>query len=714
MIKKSVAIVGARDGSLWTYLLFHNLSTFGEAEIWPVSRTRAEVRGLPTVGDLSGVPRVPDVAVLIVNSAVANSVVAQAVEMKVPHIVLISDGYAERGTEEGLRLQRELVALVSGTGSRLYGPNGVGFADFRAGIAPLGAPIPADLTVGGVSIVSQSGSLTSTILGGLAEDGVGVDLCISIGNGAAFDPVDAMEAMLDRPTTTVIAAYLESFGGDRARLERTLTRASEQGVTIVLAKSGGSAVGAAIARSHTAALAGPDRLVDEVLAAHGVIRVRSMEELTRAAAIADYLHGRHGAADAPASAAPAGAPSAGAPSAGVPSVGVPSVGAGVAVIETSGGAAALTADLLSQEGVGLATFGAAATSALRSVAPDGAYVSNPIDLTASPKPYEEVTAAFHAVYADPAVRAVVIPYALTFPTADDERVVHRRSLDRYADLGAATGTPTIVSTLSDFAWTDWAVEFRRRHPETLLVRGIGTTARMLARLYPAAAPATDDHDGPVRAADVLGDALDGKSARDLLDALGVPMPKAAFVPAADVAADGAVPAAVAGLAHPHVVKIVADGLLHKVKVGGVVLGCATAAQTEAAARRVLASAADAGLPGVRGVLVEETGRGVELFVSLNRDPWYGPYLILGSGGGDVESRQDSSLVPLPAAGDAVRAALDRLPVPREQRDTTAALVGRLAAEFVDGRLVDWSMLEINPVMVDAVAGPQILDIVLLP
>ncbi|MGI5183963.1 acetate--CoA ligase family protein [Dactylosporangium sp. CA-152071] len=681
--RPGVALVGARDGSLWTYLLFHNLRTFGDAEIWPVSRTRPEVRGVPTVADLGLVPRTPDVAVLIVNSAAANSVVAKAVEMKVPHIVLISDGYAERGTEEGIRLQRELVGIVEGTGSRLYGPNGVGFADFRAGIAPLGAPIPPDLRVGGVSVVSQSGSLTTTIMGGLAEDGAGVDLCVSIGNGAAFDPVDAMETMLDRPTTTVIAAYLESFGGNRARLERTLTRAREQGVTIVLAKSGGSEIGAAIARSHTAALAGPDRLVDEVLTAHGVIRVRSMEQLTRAAAIAEYLS-RHGAG------------------------GAGGVGGGVAVIETSGGAAALTADLLTHEGVGLATFGDAATSALRAVAPDGAYVSNPIDLTASPKPYEEVTAAFHAVYTDPAVRAVVIPYALTFPAADDERDVHRRSLDRYADLGAATGCPTIVSTLSDFAWTDWAVAFRERHPETLLVRGIATTARMLARLYPRTQPEAPRATG---LADVIGDAPDGRTARDLLDALDVPMPKAVFVAAEDV--DG-VAGAVAGLAHPHVVKIVADGLLHKVKVGGVVLGCATAEQTEAAARRVLASAAAAGLPGVRGVLVEETGTGVELFVSLNRDPWYGPYLIVGSGGGDVEAKTDSSLIALPATDGAVERALDRLPVPDGQRAATAALIARLATEFVGGRLAGWSMLELNPVMVDATTGPQILDIVLLP
>jgi acyl-CoA synthetase (NDP forming) len=684
--RPGIAIVGARDASLWTYLLFSNLRSFGDVDIWPVSRTRDTVGGLPTVSDLGAVPRVPEVAVLIVNSAVANSVVAQAVEMKVPHIVLISDGYAERGTEEGVRLQAELVDIISGSGSRLYGPNGVGFADFRAGIVPLGAPIPPDLTVGPVSIVSQSGSLTTSIMGGLAEDGVGVDLCVSIGNGAAFDPVDAMHAMLDRPTTTVIAAYLESFGsGGRPRLEAALRRAREQGVRIILAKSGGSAVGAAIARSHTAALAGPDRLVDEVLHRHGVIRVQTIEDLTRAAAVAAYLHGREKSGVAPA-------------------------GAGVAVIETSGGAAALTADLLTAEKVGLARFGESTVAALRSVAPDGAYVSNPIDLTASPKPYEDVTAAFREVYLDPAVRAVVIPYALTFPTEDDEREVHKRSLDRYASLGATTGTPTIVSTLSEVAWTDWATAFRARHPTALVVRGIASTARVLARLFPAQPSTVEPHGS---AADELSDAPDGRTARELLESLGAPMPAARFVAVDQLAT---VAAASAELTYPQVVKIVADGLLHKVKVGGVVLGCATADQTAQAARKVVDSALAAGLPPavVRGVLIEETGSGVELFVSFNRDPWYGPYLILGSGGGDVESKGDSTLLALPADDDAIAATLAGLAVPEGQRAATTAFVARLGREFVDGALASWSTLELNPVMVNATVGPQVLDIVLLP
>lgn len=676
--RPGVAVVGARDDNLWTYLLFANLAAFGSPEIWPVSRTRETVRGVRTYADLGELPRRPEVAVLALGAEASLPVVAQAVELGIPHIVLISDGFAERGTEGGAALQRELVATVAGGGSRLYGPNGVGFADFRARLAPLGAPIPPALRPGPVSVISQSGSLTTSILGGLTEDGVGVDWCVSIGNGAVFGVLEALEASLDRPDTRVICCYLESFGADRLRLESLLRRAHEQGVAIVVAKSGASAVSAAIAKSHTASIAGRDRLVDDVLTAHGVVRVRTMEDLTRAAAIAAYLDGR-GAAGT-------------------------SAGGGVAVIETSGGAAALAADLFSAEGVGLAGFAAETRQALADVAPPGAFVSNPIDLTASPKPYEEVTAAFGRVYADPAVRCVVIPYALTLPEENDERMVHRRSLDRYADLGARTGTPVIVSTLSDFAWTQWAEHFRERHPEALLVRGIASTVRTLARLYPAGPVAHEE--GPALQ---VGDVADGRTARALLDAIGVPMPPAVFVAADDVEK---AEAASSELGYPQVVKIVADGLLHKARIGGVRLGCVDAGETARAAREMLTAARTHGLgpDRIQGVLVEETASGPELFVALDRDPWFGPFLVLGTGGADAERAGDSRVLSLPAPDAAIRAALPGI-VPSRHVPAVAGLIATLTEHFLGGELSGWATVELNPVMIDA-EGPQVLDIVL--
>lgn len=679
--RPAVAVVGARDNNLWSYLLFTNLEGFGSPEIWPVSRTRQTVRGVQTYADLDQLPHCPEVAAVAVAATASLPIVRQAVDLGVPHIILISAGFAELGTEEGEALQRELVAMVAGSGSRLYGPNGVGFADFRAGLAPLGAPIPPTTKVGPVSIISQSGSLTTSILGGLAEDGVGVDWCVSVGNGATFGVLDAVEASLDRPHTGVICGYLESLGGpgERPRLETLLERARDQGVRIVIAKSGASAVSAAIAKSHTAAIAGQDRLIGDVLAAHGVVRAGSMEELTRAAAISAYLSERGDAFARP--------------------------NGGLAVIETSGGAAALVADLLSTEGVALATFAPETRQVLADVAPAGAFISNPIDLTASPKPYEDVTAAFAQVYADPAVRAVVIPYALTFPEEHDERIVHKRSLDRYADLGAQTGKPIIVSTLSDFAWTQWAQDFRTRHPEMLLVRGITSTVRTLAQLFPAEVSVHDI--GPALQ---LGNAADGKTARDLLDAIGVPMPPAVFVAADDVEK---AEAASAELSYPQVVKIVASGLLHKARVGGVRLGCQDAAHTGSATREVLAAAREHGLSAgqIRGVLIEETASGPQLLVSLDRDPWFGPFLIVGTGGAQAERAGDSRVLALPTDEAAIRAALPAT-VPPVHVDAVTRLVTDLAQHFLSGVLQSWASVELNPVMIDD-DGPKVLDIVLL-
>ena len=237
-----VAVVGARPGSLWTALLWANIGGWGyPGEIWPVSRSRPEVEGKKAYPSLSDLPDRPDAVILATGAPETIALARTSVAMGIEHIVAIADGFAERGTAEGRALQEELAEVVAGTPARLYGPNGLGFADFRSGLCPLSLPLPLDLPVGNVSIISQSGSLVSSITGGLICDGVGADWAVSIGNGAAFHVIDALEYLATRDTTTIICGYVESFGpASRDRVEAALAAARDAGQRIVLLKAGGS------------------------------------------------------------------------------------------------------------------------------------------------------------------------------------------------------------------------------------------------------------------------------------------------------------------------------------------------------------------------------------------------------------------------------------------------------------------------------------------
>ncbi|HEY2279062.1 MAG TPA: CoA-binding protein, partial [Streptosporangiaceae bacterium] len=562
-----VAVVGARPRSLWTALLWANIGGWGyPGAIWPVSRSRQEVEGKKAYPSLGELPDRPDAVVLATGARETIELARASVAMGIEHIVAIADGFAERGTAEGLALQHELADVVAGSPIRLYGPNGLGFADFRSGLCPLSVPLPLDLPVGGVSIVSQSGSLLSSITGGLVCDGVGADWGVSIGNGAAFHVIDALEYLVTRETTTIICGYVESFGpASRERVEAALTAARDAGKRVVLLKAGGSERSAKIALSHTASVAGTDRVMDELLRAHGVIRVRSAEELIRTVSVLNHLQSYR-----------------------------PKVG-GLGVLEGSGGTAAVVADNLQTGGARMAEFSAETLTLLRDTAPPGAFVENPVDLTAAPKPPGAIDDAYEQVYRDPDVAAVLVPWSLTFPAGDDGRELHEVTLDRYCALTRLTGTPTLLCTANLERWTPWMREYQRKHPEMLIVQGLQSTIQALAHLYPAVARpvATAATAGP--AGTLVGEA----EGREILSWLDLPVVSGTlWAPPFEALPD---------MSYPCVVKAVVPGLAHRARLGAVVIGCRDAGEMTAARDTILANLAQAGFPAevVEGLLVEE-------------------------------------------------------------------------------------------------------------
>ncbi|MDQ2810845.1 MAG: acetate--CoA ligase family protein [Actinomycetota bacterium] len=678
-----VAIVGARPGSLWTNLLTANIGGWGyPGAIWPVSRTRQEVVGIPAFPSLDELPDRPDAVVLATGTRETIELARTSVAMGIEHIVTIADGFAERGTAEGQALQEELASVVAGTSIRLYGPNGLGFADFRSGLCPLSVPLPLDLAVGNVSIISQSGSLLSSITGGLICDGVGADWGVSIGNGAAFHVTDALEYLVTRETTTIICGYVESFGpASRERVEAALTAARDAGKRIVLLKAGSSERSARIALSHTASVAGTDRVMDELLRAHGVIRVHDAEELVRTVTVLDHLQSYQAKAG------------------------------GLGVLEGSGGTAAVVSDNLQAGGARLAEFSAETLTLLRDTAPAGAYVENPVDLTAAPKPPGAIDQAYEQVYRDPDVAVVLVPWSLTFPAGDDGRELHEVTLDRYCALTRLTGTPTLLCTANLQRWTPWMREYQRKHPEMLVVLGLHSTIAALAHLYPAgsgpaaeAAPASSA--ATSAAAGPAGVLVGEAEGREILGRLDVPIVGGTlWTPAFEAPPD---------VSYPCVVKAVVPGLAHRARLGAVVVGCRDAAEVIAARDIILANLAQAGFPAevVEGLLIEEMAFGPELLVGFSRDAWYGSYVALARGGVNVEEQRPVLLDLPPERAEAALAGLGLYGLSPATATATAQLIGQLATEFTGGSLADYATVELNPVILTD-AGPRVADVLLV-
>ena len=108
------------------------------------------------------------------------------------------------------------------------------------------------------------------IIGFCRSTKMGVSAIVGLGNKSDLDEDDLLTFFEQDDNTQVIAMHCEDLKDGRSFAE-VAKRVSQKKPVIVL-KAGRTALGARAARSHTGALAGNDRIYDDVLRQAGVIR----------------------------------------------------------------------------------------------------------------------------------------------------------------------------------------------------------------------------------------------------------------------------------------------------------------------------------------------------------------------------------------------------------------------------------------------------------
>ena len=132
---------------------------------------------------------------------------------------------------------------------------------------------------GPVSLIVQSGGVTTHLAYQFSDEHVGFSKIISVGNKLDIDEVDLLEYLMDDEDTEQIHLYLESIEHGRELLR--LARRSKK--PIVIFKSNLTWAASEIAKSHTAALSNNDRIVGGALKQAGVVRVQDTHDMTVAA-----------------------------------------------------------------------------------------------------------------------------------------------------------------------------------------------------------------------------------------------------------------------------------------------------------------------------------------------------------------------------------------------------------------------------------------------
>lgn len=275
----SIAVIGAKKtpgtwGNDAIRAALESVKAKASRHVYAINPNEAEVMGLKTYKSILDIPGPVELAIIVVPAEIVPQVFRQCAEKKVKAAVIISAGFAEVD-DQGVRLQAEVNAIAKEAGIRFTGPNCNGHADFYSHVASVGFAdrIPA----GPMALLSQSGTLSISIMQNAAGRGVGISKFVSTGNEADLRLEDYLEYLATDNNTRIIALYIEGLREGRRffNLAREMTKQKP----IIAIKSGTTQASAKAARSHTGALAGSDAVYTAAFKQAGVIRVEDEEEL---------------------------------------------------------------------------------------------------------------------------------------------------------------------------------------------------------------------------------------------------------------------------------------------------------------------------------------------------------------------------------------------------------------------------------------------------
>ncbi|TCN37924.1 acetyltransferase [Kribbella orskensis] len=657
---RRVALVGASDQPGKTGEVFwRNLSSF-PGEIVPVTSSAGAVGGQKAYPTLTAVEGDIDLAVIVVPAAAVPAVIRDAGAKGVSAAIVISGGFAEAGPE-GIRLHYQLMTAAHAGGVRIVGPNCFGVQNCDL---PLNASLAAGTPRGGggISLVTQSGAY------GMAIHSLGLDEQIrfakvyAAGNKADIGDAELLRYLADDPASRTLCFFLESLPDGRAFFEAA--RRVTPRKPVIVAKTGRSVAGVRAAWSHTAGLAGSERVWRAAFEQAGVILAHSGLEMMDVARALDAQP--------------------------------PPAGRRVAVITNSGGTGVELADLLADEGLEVPELSAMVQDELRPLLPPFASPSNPVDIT----PVWSRFAELYPLLVDRLARSgevdAVVP-VLLHRSASDERVAAgvRNAVARLRADGVLV--PVYV------CW----VAPRASRPNADLLQSGGVpcfewperTARALghaARYGEARARVRWSVQAKARARTRLPPGwLDAVAGAQVLADAGIPLVAGKTCTNADEAR-----AAAEDLGYPVVAKVLHPAIVHKTEAGGIRTGLRDGQAVQMAATELLALA-----PGA-AVLVQRQATGIEVVMGGLRDPQFGPVVVVGLGGIFVEVIDDVALCLAPIDDEDARHLLSDLrgyPLLTGTRGTRPVDLDALAAVIraVGDLLVaapEIAELDLNPVL----------------
>ncbi len=423
MRPNSVAVIGAsaESGKIGNSVMKNLINGGFQGKIYPIHPKAEEIMGHKAYKSVKDVPGDIDTAVFAIPAKFVAAALTECGEKKISGAILIPSGFAETGNEEG---QLELQEIGRKYNIRLMGPNIYGFYYTPKNLC---ATFCTAYDVRGhAALSSQSGGIGMAIIGFSRSAKMGVSAIVGLGNKSDIDEDDLLTFFEQDDETHIIAQHCEDLKDGRAFAE--VARRVSKKKPIVMLKAGRTSAGAKAASSHTGALAGNDKIYEDVLAQVGVIRARSLRDML------EFTRG-------------------------IPVMPTPK-GENVVIITGAGGSGVLLSDACVDNGLQLMAIPEDLDAAFRKFIPPFGAAGNPVDITGGEPPMTYANTVRLGLQ-DDRIHALILGYWHTIVTPP--MVFAKLMVETVDDMKAKGVSKPVVVSLAGDVEVEEAAEYLYAH-----------------------------------------------------------------------------------------------------------------------------------------------------------------------------------------------------------------------------------------------------------
>lgn len=582
--------------------------------VYPVNPKYEAVLGIPCFPSVKSLPKTPDLAVITTNAAAVPQIVEECGEAGIKGIIIMSAGFKEIGPE-GKKLEDQVKSIVSKYDMRVIGPNclGVIVPGQRLNIS-FSTGMPKQ---GSVAFISQSGALCTSVLDWAMSENIGFSYFVSIGNTMDVGFGDLIDFLGQDAHTKSIVLYVESI--TFAHEFMTAARAFARKKPIIVYKAGRFPESAAVAASHTGALASEDAIYDAVFRRAGVARVNNMGNLFD---FTDLIGSKR----------------------------IPK-GANLGIVTNAGGPGVIATDALIFHGGKLCKLTDDSIQKLNKLLPSYWSHNNPVDILGDATP-DRLAAATEIVMNDPTVDAVLViitPQAMSKPTESAKRIIKLSEGYSKPIMAVWLGGKTMEEAMELFN-NSGIPAYKTPDQAVRAFMTLVDYSKNLESLFetPKEVPVSFKYDRQALREKFVNEIfpkqkiLSLKDSKDLINSYGIKSTK----PMTANSVDEAVRLA-AEIGYPVVLKVDSADILHKSDVGGVVLDIENEELLRAAYHlmmdRVSKNAPNAKIDGCTVQEMIEIRDSVELILGIKKDAVFGTVIMIGMGGTEAELIKDRRL-----------------------------------------------------------------------